>query len=75
MQSLSGVVALAQGTGAEIDAGADVTVVTGSNFAVVVHHGSVGGTTTTVPSASTFGPPSPALQALPAYDPRTCPSS
>jgi len=71
VQSLAGVVAMAEGSK---NARADVTVVTGSNFSVVVHHASAGGTTT-VPSASTFGPPSLAAQPVPSYDPRTCPAS
>jgi len=74
VQSLAGVVAMAQSTGGEASAGADVTVVTGSNFVVLVHHASTGGTTTTVPSASTFGPPSLAVQPPPPYDPTPCPS-
>jgi len=88
VQDLHGIVAMAEGP---TDLGADVTVVTGSDYSVTAVHHSTGATTTTaagsttttvattttttVPSASTLGPPSPAVQSLPSYDPRACPSS
>ncbi len=73
-EDLHGIVAMAEGA---TDAGADVTVVTGSDYSVLVKSAPAqGATTTTVPraSASTLGPPSPAVQPLPSYDPRACPS-
>jgi LCP family protein required for cell wall assembly len=74
VQSLSGIVSMTQGATTD---GADVTVVTGSNFSVRVHHAPVAATTTTTttPAGSTLGPPSPALQPLPSYDPRACPGT
>ena len=81
VEDLSGIVSMTEGP---TDAGADVTVVTGSDFSVWQPHVRKPGamtttttTTTTVPSASvsTLGAPSPALQSLPSYDPRACPSS
>jgi hypothetical protein len=76
VQSLSGIVSMAEGPTQD---GADVTLVTGSNFSVKVpahHGGSPGPTTTTVPNPyPVLSPPSAAIQALPAYDPRACPSS
>ncbi|MGD0286461.1 MAG: LCP family protein [Acidimicrobiales bacterium] len=89
VEDLHGIVAMAEGT---TDAGADVTVVTGSDYSVAVNHAPVQGTTATtvdptattvdptattveLASASTLGPPSPAVQPLPSYDPRACPSS
>jgi LCP family protein required for cell wall assembly len=70
MDSLSGIVAMAQGPTV---GHADVEVVTGSNFSVVLpgihhHHGASHGPG----SYSVLGPPSSALQALPFYDPRAC---
>jgi len=76
VESLKGIVSMAEGPTAD---GADVTLVTGSNFSVrVPGHG--GGrkrrTTTTVPNPyPVLGPPSSALQSLPPYDPRACPTS
>jgi LCP family protein required for cell wall assembly len=97
VEELNGVVAMADGP---TDAGADVTVVTGSNFSVLSNHAPAQDTTATVAqppttampvtsattvelmaamleltSASTLGPPSPAVQPLPSYDPRACPSN
>jgi hypothetical protein len=103
VEDLRGIVAMAEGTTA---AGADVTVVTGSDYSVAVNHAPAQGTTTTavgttattveltattveltattvelaattveLASVSTLGPPSPAVQPLPSYDPRACPSS
>ena len=87
---LHGIVAMAEGP---TQAGADVTVVTGSDFSTL--SGQAAGTSATVApvdarattadlladwtatkaeltSASTLGPPSPAVQPLPAYDPKAC---
>jgi LCP family protein required for cell wall assembly len=76
VESLSGIVSMAEGPTSD---GADVTLVTGSNFSVLVpghHHGPPGTTTTTVPpSDPVLGPTSSAVQALPSYDPRACPTS
>ncbi len=76
MQSLSGIVSMAQGH--PID-GADVMLVTGTNFRVDVprsHKAGSGHTTTTVANPyPVLGPPSAAVQALPSYDPRACTSS
>ena len=78
LQSLSGMVSMAQGTTQD---GADVTLVTGSNFSVKVkppahHRASHGPTTTTVPNPyPVLGPPSAAVQTLPTYDPRACTSA
>lgn len=81
--SLSGTVVLGQGTPA---AGADVSVVTGSDFTVASARphrapsaSSAPGTTTatTLPPVTTttnpnFSPPTSATSALPPYDPRAC---
>ncbi len=96
LESIHGIVAMAPGA---TDAGADVTVVTGSDYSLQVPHGATTGkkttgkkttsststtttvatttttTTTTQPPASTLGPPSPAVQSLPSYDPRACPAA
>jgi LCP family protein required for cell wall assembly len=82
VQSLGGIVSMAEGPTQD---GADVSLVTGSNFSIVTPRRtkprrSTGTTptttTTTVPPASTvLGPVSSAVQSLPAYDPRACPSS
>jgi LCP family protein required for cell wall assembly len=100
LESIHGIVAMAPGP---TDNGAEVTVVTGSDYSVVVPHVASRGkkstgkkttgnqttsstsptttvattttTTTTQPQASTLGPPSPAVQALPSYDPKACPAS
>jgi LCP family protein required for cell wall assembly len=104
LKSLTGIVGMVQGT---TDGGADVTVVTGSDFTVRVHPAKAkggatkGGTTkgssssstststtststtststtststtvTTTTQPSSLGPPSPAAQPLPSYDPRAC---
>jgi LCP family protein required for cell wall assembly len=103
LKSLTGIVGMVQGT---TDGGADVTVVTGSDFTVRVHPAkakggaTTGGTSTTSTSTtststtststtststtststtattttqpSSLGPPSPAAQPLPSYDPRAC---
>ncbi|MGO9962008.1 MAG: LCP family protein [Acidimicrobiales bacterium] len=89
VEDLQGIVAMAEGP---TDAGADVTVVTGSDYSVQDNHGSAQGTTAAavdptattavelmsakveLTSASTLGPPSPAIQPLPSYDPRACAS-
>jgi LCP family protein required for cell wall assembly len=76
VESLKGIVSMAKGP---TENGAEVTLVTGSNFSVSVpgHHG--GGkrhTTTTLPNPyPVLGPPSSAVQSLPPYDPRACPGS
>jgi len=72
VQSLSGMVSMAEGSTQD---GADVTLVTGTNFSVTVHHsGSPATTTTTVANPyPVLGPPSAAMQSLPSYDPRACP--
>ena len=89
VEDLHGIVAMAEGT---TDGGADVTVVTGSDYSVLVNHAPTQNTTTTavdptttavdptvatveLTSASSLGPPSPAIQPLPSYDPRACPSA
>jgi hypothetical protein len=76
VQSLSGMVSMAEGPTQD---GADVTLVTGTNFSVSVHvhhSGQPGTTTTTAPNPyPVLGAPSPAIQSLPSYDPRACPSS
>jgi LCP family protein required for cell wall assembly len=76
LQSLHGIASMAEGPTQD---GADVTLVTGSNFSVKSQHsvgGSAGATTTTVPNPyPVLGPPSPATQAVPVYDPRACSSS
>jgi LCP family protein required for cell wall assembly len=112
LEDIHGIVAMAQGPTLD---GAEVTVVTGSEYLVIVPHHSSGGvtttttaattststtttptgkktkkhkkatttttsttstTSTTIPSAaSTLGPPSPAVQSLPSYDPRACPGA
>jgi LCP family protein required for cell wall assembly len=83
MQSLHGIVSMAEGP---TSAGAEVTIVTGTNFSVVSPlaggHASTsttspgGSTTTTTTTAnSELSPPSQAVQALPFYDPRACTAS
>lgn len=75
VQSLSGMVSMAQGHPTD---GADVMLVTGTNFRVNVprHHPSGSHTSTTVANPyPILGPPSAAVQALPSYDPRACTSS
>ncbi|MGO8875380.1 MAG: LCP family protein [Acidimicrobiales bacterium] len=76
LQSLGGMVSMAEGPTRD---GADVTLVTGSNFSVKVpahHSGAPGTTTTTVANPyPVLGPPSAAIQDLPSYDPRACPGS
>ncbi|MGA2209336.1 MAG: LCP family protein [Acidimicrobiales bacterium] len=76
LQSLHGIVSMAEGPTQD---GADVTLVTGSNFSVTPQHHAgrqSGATTTTVPNPyPVLGPPSAAVQALPFYDPRACPIS
>ena len=76
IQSLSGMVSMAEGPTQD---GADVTLVTGSNFSVEVpgrSGSSPSSTTSTVPNPyPVLGPPSSAIQPLPSYDPRACPSS
>jgi len=72
VQSLSGIVSMSEGS---TDGGAEVMVLTGSNFSVRTARRTASSTTTTTSAASsTLGPPSPAIQALPPYDPRACPS-
>ncbi|HXY45856.1 MAG TPA: LytR C-terminal domain-containing protein, partial [Acidimicrobiales bacterium] len=79
VQSLSGIVSMAEGHTLD---GTDVMLVTGTNFSVnvPVHHRtaptSTTATTTTVPNPwPVLSPPSSAIQSLPFYDPRACPSS
>jgi LCP family protein required for cell wall assembly len=75
VQSLRGIVSMAEGPTRD---GADVTLVTGTNFSVSVpgHGGSGRHTTTTVTNPyPVLGSPSSAIQSLPSYDPRACPSS
>ena len=73
LQSLHGIASMAEGPTQE---GAAVTLVTGSNFSVALPHhtgGTPAITTTTVPNPyPVLGPPSPATQAVPVYDPRAC---
>jgi hypothetical protein len=73
LQSLHGIASMAEGPTQE---GAAVTLVTGSNFSVALPHhtgGTPAITTTTVPNPyPVLGPPSPATQAVPFYDPRAC---
>ncbi len=75
-QSLRGMVSMAEGPTQD---GADVTLVTGSQFSVRLpsHHvRRVGPTTTTVPNPyPVLSPASAAVQPLPSYDPRACPNS
>lgn len=79
-QSLSGAVILAKGPTSD---GAQVTVVTGSDFAVASppNQGQPGATsspssapsvTTTANSTGSFAAPTPATQALAPWDPRSC---
>jgi LCP family protein required for cell wall assembly len=80
VQSLGGIVSMAEGPTQD---GADVSLVTGSNFSIATPRKAKpkppSGTTpisTTTPSAFTvLGPVSSAVQPLPAYDPRACPTS
>jgi len=75
-QSLGGIVSMAEGPTRD---GADVMLVTGSQFSVKVpghhvHH--AGPTTTTIPNPyPVLSPASAAVQPLPSYDPRACPNS
>jgi hypothetical protein len=68
-QSLSGIVSMVEVASTH---GADVTLVAGTNFHVVTPR-------TRAPSptagATSLGPVSPAVQALPSYDPRACPAT
>ena len=82
MHSLSGAVALGQGSTAD---GADVTVVTGSSFSVNAPASSQPGGTSggSAPSAgatpsrsvSALAPPTPATEPLAPFDPRSCTAS
>ena len=83
MRSLSGAVSLGQGPTAN---GADVTVVTGSDFSVVAPAGAKtasgsaagspsGATGPTTHSASPLAPPTSANEALAPFDPRSCTAS
>lgn len=82
LQNLSGSVILATGTPA---AGAEVSVITGSDFTVSAPQAAapapggnapttqaVGATTTTAPKNSSLSPPTTAQQALAPFDPRSC---
>jgi LCP family protein required for cell wall assembly len=74
-KSLSGIVAMAEDP---TTGGADVTVVVGTNFHVVMpskgsHHSQTTPTTTT--TTPSLGPVSHAVQGLPWYDPRACPAT
>ena len=69
MDSLSGVVSMAQGPTV---GGADVTIVTGSAFSVVMPGSPPGGHSGSPSTSSLLGPVSAALQKLPSYDPRAC---
>lgn len=81
LHSLSGTVVLAQGAPA---AGADISVVVGSDVTVAAPAASSGGTasastSTTTASVTTtsnpnLGAPTAATSAIPAYDPRACPA-
>ena len=99
IENIHGIVAMAQES---TTSGADVNVVTGSDYSVQLQHAkatttttsttpttstatsttttststtSTSTTTTTTTQPSSLGPPSAAVQALPSYDPRACPSS
>jgi hypothetical protein len=72
-KSLSGIVAMAEDP---TTGGADVTVIAGTNFHVVMpgkgaHHSQ----TTTTTTSPSLGPLSHAVQGLPWYDPRACPTT
>jgi LCP family protein required for cell wall assembly len=67
VRSLHGMVSMAEGPTQD---GAEVSLVTGSDFSVVLPRKQP--TSTTVPSV--LAPTTPALQPLPSYDPRACPS-
>jgi LCP family protein required for cell wall assembly len=70
-RNLSGLVVLARGA---TTGGSDVTVTTGTDFAVKAPPVASGTTTTTVTtsSSSSLAPPSPSVSPLPAWDPRAC---
>ena len=73
VQSLRGIVSMAEGPTTD---GAEVTLVTGSNFSVSPPGGgSKPPRRATNPSYSVLGPPSSAVQSLPFYDPRACSTS
>jgi len=77
VQSLQGIVSMAVGP---TQNGADVTLITGSNFSVKLPHTGTkkppASTPTTVaPAYPILGPVSSAVQSLPFYDPRACPAT
>ncbi len=77
MQSLQGIVSMAVGP---TQNGADVTLITGSNFSVKLPRTAakklpISTPTTVAPAYPILGPVSSAIQSLPFYDPRACPAT
>ena len=64
-------------TGVRVSTGVTTTTLAGTTTSVATTSTTTTTTTTTTlpPSQDTLGSPSPAVQALPSYDPRACPSA